>query len=116
MNIHPSHQKFPSWSWIECIDDYINPPNQQDYLPCPKCNLRPKVWTFDNGRYTACGCWNNQYQHWSICAESIGSIYKRSKMTAEYSSKDLLNNWNHYCLTGEIIFERPNGGREDGRW
>lgn len=27
-----------------------------DWLPCPRCGLRPLVWEFDNGRVTAWGC------------------------------------------------------------
>lgn len=27
-----------------------------EWLPCPRCGLRPLVWEFDNGRVTAWGC------------------------------------------------------------
>lgn len=110
------HLDYPIWSWIECIDAYVVPHDQEDYLPCCRCKLKPKIWVFDNGRYTACGCWESQYRHWSICAESISSFYKANKTTEGYSQNDLKNNWNHYQLTGEILFDRPKGGREDGRW
>lgn len=108
-----NHQTFPIYYWIECIDAYQLPHEQENWLPCPRCKLRPKVWVFDNGRSTACGCAENRYNHWSIFAESICSVYKRAGSTLEYNPEELKNNWNNYCETGEIIFERQ---REDGRW
>lgn len=35
-------------------------------------------WEFDNGRATACGCGTDCYSHWSVQAESIMSVIKRS--------------------------------------
>lgn len=40
----------------KCIDAYEEPENPMEWLPCPRCGLRPLVWEFDNGRATACGC------------------------------------------------------------
>ena len=40
----------------KCIDVYKKPENPMEWLPCPRCGLRPLVWEFDNGRATACGC------------------------------------------------------------
>lgn len=48
-----------------------------EWLPCPRCGLRPLVWEFDNGRSTACGCGTDGYCHWSVRAESIMSVIKR---------------------------------------
>ena len=39
----------------KCIDAYKKPENPMEWLPCPRCGLRPLVWEFDNGRATACG-------------------------------------------------------------
>ena len=33
------------------------------WLVCPNCNLKPLVWEFNNGRSTACGCGENEYNH-----------------------------------------------------
>ncbi len=99
--------------WINCIDAFVVPDG--DWLPCPNCGLKPKVWLFDNGRSTACGCWNDTYRHFSIHAESINSAYSRTKKTEEHSPEDLMNNWNHWCKTGEVLFEHA-GKRNDGRW
>lgn len=82
-----------------CIDAYQEPKNG-DWLKCPCCGLTPKIWIFDNGRSTACGCWNNRYDHFSVRAESIMSVYKRlNGSIREYDSEELRKNWNEYCLT-----------------
>lgn len=81
-------------------------------LPCPRCGLRPLVWEFDNGRATACGCGTDCYSHWSVQAESIMSVIKRSdngKSAEAYDIDELKNNWNHWVRTGEILFTPGNG-------
>lgn len=62
----------------KCIDAYEEPENPMEWLPCPRCGLRPLVWEFDNRRATACGCGTDCYSHWSVQAESIMSVIKRS--------------------------------------
>lgn len=91
--------------------DYLNPEN---WLTCPFCGLKPKVWIFDNGRSTACGCWNSKFDHFSIHAESIMSKHKRKTDMSDHG-QDFMNNWNHWCKTGEELFLHA-GQREDGRW
>lgn len=102
-------------NWYYCIDDYKDPEGEWERCPC--CGLKPKVWTFDNGRSTACGCWESKYDHFSIYAESIMSVYKRTGGTnmTDYVRDELRENWNHWCKTGEILFEHA-GKRSDGRW
>lgn len=94
-------------SWINCIDAFED---TTGFKPCRCCGLVPKKWEFDNGRSTACGCWNSAYNHFSIRAESIMSIFKRTNSMKDYHTDDLRNNWNHWCDTGEILFSK------DGRW
>ena len=94
-----------------CIDDYVEPRNKEDWKECPKCSLKPKVWLFNNGCSTACGCGENKYDHFSVRIESILSVYKRTGKTAEYKGEDgLKEKWNHYCNTGEVI------PLEKGKW
>lgn len=106
---------YPAHAYIDCIDAYVEP--EGEWSPCPRCGLTPKVWLFDNGRSTACGCWKSTYDHFSIHAESIMSAHKRTsgKGMNEYDSDALRKNWNHWCATGEIVFEHA-GKRTDGRW
>ena len=83
-----------------CIDAYKTPRNIDDWMNCPCCGLKPKIWTFDNGRSTACGCWDNRYDIFSVKAESIMSVYIRCNGNLqEYSSDQLRLNWNEYCAT-----------------
>lgn len=96
----------------KCIDVYKKPENPMEWLPCPRCGLRPLVWEFDNGRFTACGCGTDCYSHWSVRAESIMSVIKRSdngKSAEVYDIDELKNNWNHWVRTGEIVPGMPEG-------
>jgi len=45
------------------------------------------------------------------------SVYKRTagKNMTGYDCDDLRKNWNHWCKTGEVIFEHASK-RVDGRW
>lgn len=106
---------YPVHTWIESIDAYDFPDDLIDWSDCPCCGLKPQVWEFDNGRSTACGCWENKYDHFSIWAESIMSVHIRTNKTADYYSGDLLKNWNHWCAMGEVLFEHASK-RTDGRW
>lgn len=101
-----------------CIDAYKKVPNPQKWDICPKCGLIPKVWEFNNGSSTACGCGRNQYDHFSIHAESILSYILRSETGTSalgYDNDALRKNWNHWCKTGEELFVHA-GKRTDGRW
>ena len=101
-----------------CIDVYETPANVDEWQECPYCKLKPKIWVFDNGRHTACGCCTDDYSiydHLSIHAESIMSVYKRCNGNLdEYDSDELRKNWNHWCETGEELF--PHQYSETGRW
>tara|TARA_R110002020_G_scaffold475890_1_gene713782 strand:+ start:41374 stop:41712 length:339 start_codon:yes stop_codon:yes gene_type:complete len=84
--------------FIFCIDAYEDV--KGDWSKCPSCNLKPKSWVFDNGKQTACGCWLNKYDHFSVKAESIMSVYHRNNGDlSEYNSDQLRLNWNEYCAT-----------------
>ncbi len=104
-------------SFCECIDSYKKPEYPEQWECCPKCSLKPKVWCFDNGRSTACGCWESKYDHFSVRAESKMSVHNRTdgKKMTDYDIDELCKNWNHWCNTGEILFEHASK-RDDGRW
>lgn len=82
--------------YYNCIDDYISPDGYWEL--CPRCKLRPKIWVFDNGRSTACGCWENKYDHFSITAKSIMDAYERGE---RYDENELRKNWNDWCKQNE---------------
>jgi hypothetical protein len=96
-----NHNDYPVHSTIECIDAYAFPNDTSEWLPCARCGLRPKVWRYDNGLQTACGCWNSMYDHWDIRAESVMSCAKNG---IQYNHDALRENWNHYVTTGEVKF------------
>jgi hypothetical protein len=108
-------EKYPTHGWINCINSYKTVEGS-GWKRCPNCGLRPKIWIFDNGRSTVCGCWEDKYDHFSIHAESINSHASRNNgNVSEYDIDELRKNWNHWCKTGEILFEHA-GKRTDGRW
>lgn len=97
---------YPVNKYHYCIDAYVDPVDIEDWLACPNCGLKPKVWIYDNGRSTACGCWNNMFDGFRVYAESIMSVYMRNdKNTSEYDCDGLKKNWNHWAQTGEHLFE-----------
>lgn len=92
----------------------LTPPKGNGGMPlAPKpAVIEARVWEFDDGRATACGCGTDCYTHWSVQAESIMSVIKRSDSghSAEaYDIDELKNNWNHWVRTGEILFTPGNG-------
>lgn len=109
-NMHESH------AWNDSLDFFVEPVDKEGWLECPNCDMLPKVWVFDNGRSTSCGCWTSQYDHFSIYAESIMSVARRSRgSVADYDNKGLMKNWNQWVETGQILFEHKEK-RSDGRW
>ena len=71
----------------KCISAYKIPDKSEEWLNCPDCGLKPLVWEYNNGRSTGCGCGENEYNHFSIWAESIMSHVTRYGGSAlEYDS------------------------------
>lgn len=100
----------------KCISAYQIPKNIDKWLICPKCNLRPLVWEFNNGRSTGCGCGENEYNHFSIYSESIMSYVTRHSGSAlHYDSDKLRKNWNHWVHYGEELEPREQLLKE-GKW
>ena len=98
----------------KAIDAYKQVKNVQAWELCPNCGLFPKVWEFDNGRATACGCGVNQYDHFKVFAESIMSVCKNSyngQSAENYDLDALRKNWNHWAKNGEFLFVRDGSGR-----
>ena len=110
------NREYEIHNYHNCIDAHETIENDDDWLKCPYCGLKPKIWSFDNGRFTACGCWNDEYHIFSIQAESIMSVVKNSyngTSCRDYDSDELRKNWNHYCETNEILFVID---KEVNRW
>jgi hypothetical protein len=89
----------------KCTSAYKRVSDPQKWLPCKNCGLIPLVWEFDNGRKTGCGCGKNDYDHFSIQAESVMSFVTRHKGSVQGFSNDSLQmNWNQWVMTGQDIF------------
>lgn len=88
------------------IDAYEEPADIQNWLPCPFCNKRPKVWQFDNGRFAKCWC-SQKFGPPQARAESITSVYSRTKSTEEYDRQALQTAWNKYVATGKPQVRLP---------
>ena len=93
-----------------CTDSFVNPEDDclwdedDKWLECPRCELKPKVWTFDNGQQTACGCGIGKYDHFSVRAESIMSVHSRNHGNlSEYDNDALRKEWNKYCRGEDYI-------------
>jgi len=94
-----NHGHKVNWDYT-CTDAYQPTADNQEWSKCPCCNLTPRIWTFNNGRGTACGCGNSIYDHFSVYAESIMSVVTRCGGSAvEYDCDELRKNWNEYCAT-----------------
>ena len=96
---------------------YSEVKNPEEWEICPNCNLKPLIWEFDNGRFTACCCGTDDYSHHTVCAESIISVINRSHngtSALEHDSDELRKNWNHWCKTGEHLFIKQY--KIDGKW
>jgi len=101
-----------NWDGYDLIDDYKTLESAgykpEDWKDCTKCEAKPKVWLFDNGRYAACKCFSMYSQ--KVKAESIMSASKRNNMV-DYNKNELRDNWNKFIDTG-LFF----GEFKDGRW
>jgi len=86
-------------SYASDLDFYK--PVEDEWLDCPCCGLKPKIWEYDNGRKTMCGCGNSTYDFFSVHAESVMSVHKRTngKRMSQYNIEELKENWNEYCAT-----------------
>ena len=100
----------------KCISAYKIPKNLYEWFRCPNCGLKPLIWEYNNGRSTGCGCGKDEYNHFSIWAESIMSYVTRNDGSAlEYDSDELRKNWNHWVETGEELVTRQQLLNE-GKW
>lgn len=46
------------WGWEFATMDSYKPIGETDleWLACPTCGVRPRVWLFDNGEFAKCCC------------------------------------------------------------
>jgi hypothetical protein len=108
-----TYTKDMRWKY-KALEFYLEVKNPELWLQCPNCKLIPVEWIYDNGRFTACGCGSDNYNHFTVRAESIMSYGKRNNWNfLEYNNNELRDNWNHWVKTGEKVF--PDKGTTD-KW
>jgi hypothetical protein len=120
-NLETKHQEQNySKKWNEfrknykAIEAYKKVKDPQLWLCCKDCGLIPLIWEFNNGRSTACGCGDNEYQHHSIQAESIMSWVKRHNGSASgFISEELRMNWNQWVKTGQDCYKQMKQSNPD---
>lgn len=99
------------WDGYDLLDDYVTLESAafkpEEWGTCPKCEAKPKVWLFDNGRYAACKCFTFYGQ--KVKSESVNSAAYRDDMR-NFDNDELRNNWNNYLKNGNMIIYK------DGRW
>jgi len=106
------HEPHDWWSPRE-LDFYKEVTVDDGWLLCPCCKLVPRIWEFDNGSSTICGCRTNIYQRWSIHAESINHIYKRDGNLSNYDPDRLRKYWNRWVETGEVTYDNRGAKGDD---
>lgn len=85
------------WEY-SCISAYIPVPIDEDWLECPSCNRKPRVWVFDNGRYARCQC-GYKYDPCKVSAQSIWECHNLNNGDVSGYDKDALRKaWNEYVL------------------
>jgi len=88
----------------KCIDAYKEVDNPDEWEECPRCQLKPLVWEYNNGRHTACRCGESKYEHFSISAPSILSVARANKGSVlSYNRNELRDNWNEYVRQYKCI-------------
>lgn len=94
------------------LDFYVITEESITWPSCPKCVSKPFVWTFDNGRYARCCCFDTySYAYDCARAESIMSTYSRCGSLEKYDFDELKNRWDRYIETGEVQIQM-----NEGRW
>lgn len=89
---------YPVMGWHYCIDSFKEPKNIEEWEACPRCKLKPRVWVFDNGEHTACGCWKSKYDHFDVQADqTIVENLRRTGGFNGYDEDDHRKKWNEYC-------------------
>jgi len=79
------------------FDWYEIPKNEEDWLECPECKLKPRIWEFDNGRQATCVCGENLFSHKHlVTAKPIGEFVRETGGFEGYDRDELRKNWNLY--------------------
>tara|TARA_R110000772_G_scaffold262964_1_gene382451 strand:+ start:2654 stop:3013 length:360 start_codon:yes stop_codon:yes gene_type:complete len=74
---------------------------------CPRCEAKPRVWLFDNGRFAACKCSTKYDTKCNVHAISIGQYIRQNNGSmVGYPETELRDNWNQHCYDLDIVNRR----------
>ena len=94
---------------FHAIDAYKPVPEDEDWKPCPNCEVVPRIWQFNNGEHATCWC-TELYEESQARAESVLSFMKRNNGSLlNYDGDALRKAWNRYVETGETQNQLPEG-------
>jgi len=86
----------PRWKYMS-FTFYKEPENKDKWLECPECELKPRVWEYDNGRSAHCVCGEDCYTHkHEVRAKPIMEFVKKTGGFNGYDSDELRKKWNNY--------------------
>jgi hypothetical protein len=100
------------YNYKEGPEVHQNHPDNWDI--CPVCKNKPKVWTFDNGRYAKCDCYEEYTKldcngEEIVSAVSVGDWHRGNKGNfSDYPFYELRDNWNKRCLRLDLFRRRTN--------
>jgi len=98
-----TNDQFEQARWQEAtIPAYKPIKDGTEWMACPKCNRKPRVWIFDNGNYAKCQCSKKYDSSNLVSYQSIGDYYRKFKTTAEYDNDGLMKAWNSHVEMHEL--------------
>jgi len=78
------------------IDAYKPLEDDSDWLACPDCGMKPRIWEFDNGRFAKCAC-DHKYDPAPVRAKDTMTHHREFDGDfTNYDHDELRNNWNKY--------------------
>lgn len=78
--------------------------NPDEWNNCPKCDAKPRVWCFNNGRHATCKC----YGVYDKKVEAISVVEYHNKNDGDmsnYPHNQLRDNWNMRCENTERLMK-----------
>lgn len=88
------------WS-LSATNAFKIPSDPSKWDHCPTCQLRPKIWEFDNGMHAKCCC-SGMYEESQAEFEGPFPYYRRTGTFQGYRDTDGLRDaWNDYVTSAK---------------
>ena len=87
---------FRKGNWYKTLEDSPYIGNVEDWLECPKCKTKPRVWIFDNGEFADCEC-SDTYDASPAKGISIWEYHKEHNGDiSNFNHLPLMESWNNH--------------------